>query len=265
MICFPKEFKPVYISNNELIRVGSIDDGGYVVHFNAVKKTTKLISFGISDNWDFERNFIKVSSAKIYAYDYSIDNIFWKNKFKVDLIKFFQLKIFKLKKLYKMIQYLDFLYFFKFKKDNHFFLKKIGNDKDSIQFGDVIKYVYQHNDKLFLKVDIEGFEYEIINEIIYHKEKLVGIVIEFHKTTENLMKIINFIEKLKPNLQLIHIHANNYSVKKKNQFPEAIELSFTKTDFFAFDQSNFNKKRYPIKNLDFPNSKRSPDVDIFFK
>ena len=77
MICFPKEFKPVYISNNELIRVGSIDDGGYVVHFNAVKKTTKLISFGISDNWDFERNFIKVSSAKIYAYDYSIDNIFF--------------------------------------------------------------------------------------------------------------------------------------------------------------------------------------------
>ena len=28
---FPKQFKPIFIDNKELIRIGSPDDGGYVV------------------------------------------------------------------------------------------------------------------------------------------------------------------------------------------------------------------------------------------
>lgn len=265
MIYFPKEFRPIYLDNKELVRIGSIDDGGYVVPYNAIKKTTKLISFGISDNWDFEKDFYRISLAEIYAYDYSIDNNFWKNKFKDYLIKFFQLKIFKIKKLYKMFQFIDFLYFFKFKKNNHFFLKKIGNDKDSIRFSNVINYTYKHKDNLFLKIDIEGSEYEILKEIIENKEKLIGIVIEFHSITDKLKKIINFIKKLKPSLKLIHIHANNYSVKKKNQYPEAIELTFSKSSFNHYSKLKKNTKKYPIKNLDFPNSKRSPDIKFSFK
>ena len=28
---FPKRFIPIFIENNELVRLGSVDDGGYVV------------------------------------------------------------------------------------------------------------------------------------------------------------------------------------------------------------------------------------------
>ena len=65
---------------------------------------------------------------------------------------------------------------------------------------------------------------------------------------------------LLPNLSLVHIHANNYSIKKLDSFPEAIELTFSK-DITSICE---NKKEYPIKNLDFPNSKRSPDIKISF-
>ena len=92
----------VLLNKKELVRLGSIDDGGYVLPIKDIKSSNVLISFGISDNWDFEKDFIKISNAKVIAYDHSIDSNFWISKFKKDLIKFIKLKIFKPKKLYKM-------------------------------------------------------------------------------------------------------------------------------------------------------------------
>ena len=59
MALFPKQLKPVFVENNELIRLGSIDDGGYVVPLKSVKNSKSLVSFGISDNWDFEKDLQK--------------------------------------------------------------------------------------------------------------------------------------------------------------------------------------------------------------
>ena len=115
--------------------------------------------------------------------------------------------------------------------------------------------------QIFLKIDIEGYEYEILNEIILHKDKIEGIVIEFHDVSQNLNKIIEFVSQLSPDIQLAHIHGNNYSIKNVNSFPEAIELSFSRN----LNSTKFNSKVYPLKNLDFPNSKRSPEVKINFE
>ena len=124
MVTFPKELKPVFVDNKDLVRLGSIDDGGYVVPIKTIMNSKTLLSFGISDNWDFEKDFSKMSNAKIFAYDHSIDSNFWISKFKKDLIKFLKLKIFKPKKLYKMFQYIDFLFFFRLKKKKSIFFKK---------------------------------------------------------------------------------------------------------------------------------------------
>ena len=260
MATFPKELKPIYVDNNDLIRLGSIDDGGYVVPIKTIMNSRSLVSFGISDNWDFEKDFVKKSKVNVFGYDHSIDNNFWLSRFKRDLIKFLKLKIFKPKKLYKMFQYLDFLYFFKLNKLNKFYLKKIGKNSSSINLQTVIDKHLVFKENIFLKIDIENFEYEILNEIIENKSKIEGIVIEFHEVSKNLNVIIDFIKTLSPELSLVHIHGNNYSVKKLDSFPEAIELTFSKEIISSCE----NKKEYPIKNLDFPNSKRSPDIKISF-
>jgi hypothetical protein len=262
MVKFSKKLKPIFIDNSELVRLGSIDDGGYVVPKVTVKSSNLLISMGISDNWDFEKDFRKNSNAKILAFDYSINKNFWISKFKKDLIKFIQLKIFKPRKLYKMFQYIDFLIFFRLNKNIQFFLEKIGKNKDSISLDKIIKKYTQDQKEIFLKIDIENYEYEIIDEIILYKGKIQGIVIEFHSISKNLEKIYNFINKLKSDLELVHIHINNYSVKEIGQFPEAIELTFSRKNLH--DQNLINNKDYPIKNLDFPNSKRSNDIKISF-
>ena len=57
MILFPKFLKPFYLKKNELIRLGSIDDGGYVLPLQDIRNSDVLISLGISDTWDFEKDF----------------------------------------------------------------------------------------------------------------------------------------------------------------------------------------------------------------
>lgn len=262
MIFFPKFLKPFFLRKEELIRLGSIDDGGYVLPINDIKNSDVLISLGISDNWDFEKHFSRMSNAKILAYDHSIDSNFWISKFKKDFIKFLKLKIFKPKKIYKMIQYIDFLFFFRLKTKNKFFLKKIGKTNGCVNIGEIVSDHINENEKIFLKIDIEGSEYEILDQIVSIKDKIQGLIIEFHNVSKNLDIIENFLKKIKDYLNLVHIHANNYSVKDANEFPEAIELSISSIDLNNLDLDDV--REYPIKNLDFPNSKRSPDIKIFF-
>ena len=138
MVEFPNSLKPFFVDNEDLIRLGSIDDGGYVVPIQTVNSSKVLLSFGISDNWEFEKDFLKKTSAKLLAYDHTIDKEFWLSKFKKDLIKFFQLKIFKPKKLYKMFQFLDFILFFKMNNNNKFYLKKIGKCQNCLCLNDII-------------------------------------------------------------------------------------------------------------------------------
>ena len=263
MILFPKFLKPFFLKKEELIRLGSIDDGGYVLPINDVKNSDALISMGISDNWDFEKDFSKMSNAKIFAYDHSIDSNFWISKFKKDLIKFLKLKIFKPKKLYKMFQYIDFLFFFRFKKKNQFFLKKIGVTNECTSIKEIVSNHINENEKIFLKIDIEGSEYEILDQIISIQDKIQGLIIEFHNVSKNLDIIENFLKKIKDYLNLVHIHANNYSTKDADQFPEALELSISSINLNNLDLDDV--REYPIKNLDFPNSKRSPDIKFDFE
>ena len=262
MVKFPNFLKPYLLNENELVRVGSIDDGGYVVPLLDIKNSQILISMGISDNWDFEKDFSKISNAKILAYDNTIDSEYWKNRFKKDLIKFFKLKIFKPKKIFKMFKYVDFIFFFKKNNMNKFFLKKIGNQKNCVNINQIFLDEIDDNQKVFMKIDIEGSEYEILDQIIALKKKIQGIVIEFHEVTSNLNKIKNFLQAIEQNLKLVHIHANNYSVKKEGQFPEAIELTISSSNQLIKETEN--SREYPIKGLDFPNSKRSPDIRIIF-
>ena len=258
----PKKFKPSHIPSSKLIRLGSIDDGGYVVPKAIFQDIKRLISFGISDNWDFEKDLVLKAKCGVDAYDYSINLNFWIKRFMDDLLKFLQLKIFKPKKIYKMFKLLDFFYFFYIKKDNNFFLKKIGKNKNETSFN---KTVSKYKDDIFLKIDIEGSEYELLPDLIkFSNKNLIGIVIEFHHISSNLKKIINFIDKIKKNLALVHIHGNNYSVKSAKLDPEAIEMTFVNVKYLS-KKNTKNSKKYPIKNLDFPNSKRSKDILMRFK
>lgn len=117
-------------------------------------------------------------------------------------------------------------------------------------------------DSLFLKCDIDGGEYEILNTLIHNSHKFTGAVLEFHNISRpNIFNdLTNFISKF--DLRLIHIHVNNYSyiVSDDTYFADVIELSFSssrKNTRLSDDISLPNK-------LDTPNNPDDEDFKIHF-
>ena len=114
---------------------------------------------------------------------------------------------------------------------------------------------------VLLKVDIEGDEYKILNDIKKNSKKINFLIIEFHNLQKNLSIIKKFLKKL--DLKVIHIHANNYGGVDKYNNPKIIKLSLINTRKIKI-KNIFSKRKYPIINLDYKNFKRRDDIKIEF-
>ena len=61
------------VKNEKLKRMGRNSDGGYVIDENIGNNCKTLISFGLGNDWSFEKDYIKQNSdAKIYIYDHTV-------------------------------------------------------------------------------------------------------------------------------------------------------------------------------------------------
>ena len=154
-----------------------------------------------------------------------------------------------------------FNYKFFFSRSGSFFYKQriVGKEDNYLLLGEtnINKIINNNNLKnnFFLKVDIEGNEYEILEDIISFSSYINGLIIEFHDVDLNLNKIINFINSI--DLKLIHIHPNN-SINYRNNIPPCLEFSFERHPIIVS-----NDVRFP-HNLDQKNDKRNEDLKLNF-
>jgi hypothetical protein len=192
-----------YKSANDLIRLGKDHDGGYLVSETDVCSSDAIIGLGINDDWSFESDFIKKNNVPLYAYDGSISkSIFLRNALKL-LTRIDKPKLFY-RALKTFISYLKF--FSGTKKHYELFVGFDSNDKN-ISLDKIFNDSKHSN--IFLKIDIEGSEYRILNSIINNQDRISGLAIEFHDVDLNFDKIIAFSKSLSMNI--VHIHANNYA------------------------------------------------------
>ena len=237
-IVLPNFLNPYQVKN--LIRLGKANDGGYIVNAQDVINTMNLISLGISFDYSFEEEFLKMNNnTNIRTFDGSVGFKYYRRKCK------HRLKIFLLKPnlknfmdvLYGLNLLLKFSIFFKFNlytkiihtekfvtSDHSIFRdfeKGYGYKPEFIEFKDIIS----HNlNSTFLSIDIEGGEYELLEDICSFSKNLIGLNIEFHDVQDNLEKIKLFINKF--DLLLVHTHINNFG-PIINGVPSVIELSFS--------------------------------------
>ena len=247
----PKEFKPDGLY--DLVRLGKNNDGGYLVCKNSIEVSDCLISCGISDDFSFEVNFKNKKNIPIFAYDSTSTNIFFLKKILINILKI------KLKNLFKGIyNFIKFKIFFN-NKSNFFFKNKIGKGGDAgsvyISIEEAIKKTNNAR-SIFFKIDIEGSEYRILDDIIKYRDRLSAITIEFHDADIHQDKIIKFINNI--NLTLVHIHANNFSEYNYDNIPTALELSFSKIP------KKLNKNLSLPHPLDQKNNPDAADLEILF-
>ena len=255
----PKFLKPYQISNSNLVRVGPKTDGGYVVDKRIFKKSKMLITCGLNDDWEFERDYLKKNhGTQIIAYDHTVNKKFWVNRFKKDIISLLLFKKLKIGKILDVFKYLDYMFFFRDNIKHH--EKKIVYKKRNNKETTIPETLNRNND-VVLKVDIEGDEYKVLNDIKKNSKKISFLIIELHDIHKNLGRIKNFIKK--SDLKIIHIHANNYGGIDKNKNPKVIELSMINSKKFKINKI-LSKRTYPVISLDYKNFKRRDDIKIEF-
>ena len=256
----PNFLRPYHIDDQKLVRVGPKLDGGYVMDKKSILNTDIIITCGLNDDWEFEKFFLKINTKCIVeAYDHTIDKKFWIERFKKDIKHFFLLKKIRLSKIINIFKYLDYLNFFQNQNKHH--ILKIGTK--NIENKEItINKILQAYQNVILKIDIEGDEYKILEQVLYNSNKINTLIIEFHNIHKNIDKIKNFISKSKI-LKLIHIHSNNYGGSNKDGDPNVVELTFTSVNNNNIDLIKTNKS-FPIKDLDFKNIDRIHDVYLKF-
>ena len=109
----------------------------------------------------------------------------------------------------------------------------------------------------FFKIDIEGSEYRILDELIEFQDLLCGLAVEFHDLDLNLYKVENFIKNF--NLSLTHIHPNNYGFIDSRNIPSVLEMTFEKNPAESNENLIFPNK------LDQPNDPKNKDIKLTFK
>lgn len=206
--------------SDKIIRLGKANDGGYLVDSRDVLQTQHLLSFGIGGDSSFERHFTNASGCKATAFDANASEILQSN-FNIELVK-----------------------------------KNIGlyssGSEISIKDLDI-------KEKTFLKCDIDGSEYDILDYLIDISDAFTGMVIEFHSISQYsyFNELTNFIAKT--SLKLLHTHPNNYSyINTGDTFiPDVVELTFTsqrlKTGDICLPHT-----------LDMPNNPTDEDFELVF-
>ena len=71
----------------DLIRIGKQNDGGYLVSKSDIHNSDCLIGLGISDDWSFESDFVKINNTPVFAYDASVNTKFWLKNLLLTLLK----------------------------------------------------------------------------------------------------------------------------------------------------------------------------------
>ena len=179
----------------DLVRLGNKSDSGYVISRKALRKVNFLISFGMSNNWTFEENFLKLSSKnKIHIYDHTVGYKF----FLINFIKSVK-RIFYFKSNFENIfnKFNDLIGYYYIKNNSrvkHLQIKvsnKNFDKEENLQkiFGKV------KNKKILLSIDIEGDEYNLLNEIILDELKNSRLIIELHFDKKNQNNLLLVLKK----------------------------------------------------------------------
>ncbi len=255
-----KSFKPK--NKYKLIRLGSDNDGGYLAEKKSILYSKYLISLGLGHNWSFEEDYYKLTKKPINCYDGTISysvlakhsiKSFGRYFFRIFKSKYFRKKNFieeMLNNIFLILKYIKF-----FRKDKKHIKKNVGKKNDLLNLSQILEN-FESLNNLFLKIDIEGYEYQILDEIIFYQKKLNGLIIEFHHLDVNLNKVKKFIENF--SLELVHIHPQN-PAPVINNIPTQIELTFAKDPVPLSDEVQLPHE------LDQPANPNIKDINLIFE
>lgn len=208
------------VESYSLSRFGSVHDGGYILTDSAVLSSKFMISGGVGSNVEFESDILEFNSDIMLIL---VDGSTSFYRFLFRPIKYlFSTSFF--------VHCENSSRFFKVKAKSKF--EKMYIDEDtSISF--FLKKYGLADQKGILKLDIEGSEWSILNDILLNISNFNAICIEFHFISSHKERLEEFIQNLITNNFRVLSYSVNNAVKfnTENECPEILEITFVQNCF----------------------------------
>ncbi len=272
--------KPIEYKN--LTRLGTKSDGGYVIPEDQISQCAVLVSLGLSDNFDFDKEFLtKNPSARVIGVDHTIGWWWFSRRILVYLWKVFMYAvIFNNRKREKYVERLQtYVSYFSFFKEPNIHLRRrvssVSNELD-ISLGEILNFAKEgehtrlHSSSfgeqdVFLKMDIEGAEYGIAQDIARYHHRIRCIAGEFHDLDTRTREFNECFGQLLQHFYVVHVHGNNGApYDAENDFPTCVEITLINKEVVGKEIS-FSNSELPRVELDFPNNPAVPDYIIRFE
>lgn len=250
--------RPVKVSDK--IRLGRNWDGGYILSQKMFQASDTLVSLGINDEWSFEAACLRTKKFKqlVMIDDRGSDQELWNqfyrsiktitknfNKTEFNLFKFNIKKILRYKLL---VQYGKVKYH----------KARIGLGVNEISLAQLFQRenIEGGRNNILLKMDIEGSEFQMIEEIVNGHQHYSGVVVEFHDILKEPEVMKKALIEMKKQFEIIHVHFNNYSALNE-WVADVIEVTFMHKSLVP--STELETELYPINGLDFPCHRGKPD------
>lgn len=223
----------------ELIRHGKDNDGGYIVATKSFTEAEALLGYGIADDNSFEDDFSLKYNKPSFGFDCGVSE----SKGKSEKFTFVRECI----------------------ASDQFIYQNYNSNQNVNSFSNQINKLKLENKKLFVKMDIEGAEYEAFTDIFKYSKNITGIALEIHLSDGvSRQKAVDLLKKLSDDFILIHVHGNNCckpsftTINSLGAIPDVLELSFI-NKFLTTNATLSENQSHPLK-IDQPNVLDRPDV-----
>lgn len=246
----------------EKVRIGRDEDGGYVLCNRDLYASTAILSFGVNDDWSFEKDLSRrIKGIGIDCYDFSISrNFFFENYFRA-ILRFCAGKL-GFKSFIKALT-IPFRFIFFFRKEiRHFQEKIVSVIRRSGEIDIATIFSRTASQSVIVKVDIESSEYKIIQDLLKYKDRISTLIVEFHDVEFLKEKFLDSLRDITEHFDLIHAHGNNHAhLDDILNVPDIIEMTFSR---IGVHSQLLDQILCPTSGLDFPNDPKKPDLTFTF-
>lgn len=226
----------------DLTRLGGKMDGGYLVPKSAMQHAQGLLSFGLGDDFTFDQDWHALKPQDpIHMYDASVNLDNLSIRVNTGVRGHIDLKS----------EYQQF-----FQGSVKHWPEYIGPNN----FAEALDRIGV--DQVFVKMDIEGSEYPLIDLFVEHHQRIVGIAMEWHDCANRDPKWKAAVDKLNEHYAIVHLHGNNHVTPDKEGIFGCMELTHIRRDLV---NSTELRRQIHIPDLDYSNVHGWDDYEYYFE
>jgi len=226
----------------DLVRLGQNMDGGYIVTRSAMNHAQALLGFGLGEDFSFEQDWrVHKPADPIHVYDASVSRDRLAVRYNTSVRGHLNLQ-----QMY-----------------DEFFQSTVQHLPEYISADNFAQALERTGvDQVFIKMDIEGSEYSLIDLIAQHHDRIAGIAMEWHHCADRSGKWADAVAKWQEHYAIVHVHGNNHVRADADGIFGCMELTHVRRDLIA---STELRKNIHIPNLDYSNVYGSEDHEYYFE